>query len=117
MPLHEQKQAHLQRLNALRNRTRRYASKLQSICSKLGDSVPQNIARKNTKQLDITMKELTELKVHSTARIEELNERVVMLLDQVDQERRVRQSAEEAMKLAQNNFIVTEICGLILKNG
>jgi hypothetical protein len=105
MALHVQKQAHSQRLNALRSRTRKYAYKLQNICSKLGDTVPQNIARKNTKQLNITMKELAKLKVHSTAKIEELNERVVMLLDQVDQERRVRQSAEEAMKLAQNNLM------------
>ena len=105
MAMHMQKQAHTRRLNGLRYRTRKYASKLQNVCSKLGESVPQHVARKNAKELIITTKELKELKLHSTKKIDELNARVVMLLDQVDQERRLRQSAEEAMKLAQSNLL------------
>ena len=92
-------------MHSLRNSTRRYASKLNHLCSKLGNSVPQSIARTNASEIVSVRDELEQLKSYSSKKIKELNERVVLLLDQVDQERKLRQSAEESMKLSQSNLL------------
>ena len=67
--------------------------------------MPQSIARTNASEIVSVRDELEQLKSYSSKKIKELNERVVLLLDQVDQERKLRQSAEESMKLSQSNLL------------
>ena len=92
------------KLTSLRERGREYSVLLQRLGKGLGESIPQGMARSNKTHLDKALEELASLKGSSGAKIDQLNSRVVILLEQMDQERKIRQSAEQAMKLSQSNL-------------
>jgi hypothetical protein len=77
-----------------------YNLMVQNLCSNLGKSIPQEMARANKMQLDSCLKNVDA----SEKSIEGLNTRVCVLLGQIEEERNIRKRAEEEMKLALSNF-------------